>query len=102
MLDAKSKVLLCTQPIPVEQKQRKHRRFKDLKHKKSDRSTQIFSVYYGHSLECHTGSVDVSGSSPLCSTKENQASKGCLVFYIGKADENRVAVRYRRLENCER
>ena len=73
-----------------------------MKHKKSDRSTQIFSVYYGRSLECHTGSVDVSGSSPLCSTKENQASKGCLVFYIGKADENRVAVRYRRLENCER
>lgn len=25
-----------------------------------------------------------------------------LVFYMGKADENRVAVRYRRLENFER
>ena len=34
--------------------------------------------------------------------QENQASKGCLVFYISKADENRVAVRYRRLENSER
>ena len=43
-----------------------------MKHKKSDRSTQIFSVYYGRSLECHTGSVDVSGSSPLCSTKKSR------------------------------
>lgn len=34
--------------------------------------------------------------------KENQASKGCLVFYISKADENRAAVRYRRLENSKR
>ena len=39
-----------------------------MKHKKSDRSTQIFSVYYGHSLECHTGSVEVRGSNPLSST----------------------------------
>ena len=34
--------------------------------------------------------------------QENQASKICLVFFIGKADENRVAVRYRRLENFKR
>lgn len=34
--------------------------------------------------------------------QENQASKGCLVFYISRADENRAAVRYRRLENSER
>lgn len=72
-----------------------------MKHKKSDRSTQIFSVYYGRSLECHTGSVDVSGSSPLCSTRKTSIL-WVLVFYMGKADENRVAVRYRRLENFER
>ena len=72
-----------------------------MKHKKSDRSTQIFSVYYGRSLECHTGSVDVSGSSPLCSTRK-ASILWVLVFYMGKADENRAAVRYRRLENFER
>ena len=70
-----------------------------MKHKKSDRSTQIFSVYYGHSLECHTGSVDVSGSSPLCSTRMMcqfrywpEKPRLCLVFFVFFARSRRERV----------
>ena len=73
----------------LSKKQRKQQGFKDLKHKKSDRSTQIFSVYYGRSLECHTGSVDVSGSSPLCSTRKTKHPKYAWFFHWQSGREPR-------------
>ncbi|MBQ5488363.1 MAG: hypothetical protein IIT70_05880, partial [Clostridia bacterium] len=41
--------------------------------------------------ECHTGSVDVSGSSPLCSTKNSTHLSVGVVFVFNRADSKPLA-----------
>lgn len=40
--------------------------------KKAAVEHRLFSVFYGRSVECHTGSVEVRGSNPLSSTSEKR------------------------------